>query len=63
MNMWFLMNKTIRIGIRQGNFLVWILNSFCLDHDDVTWDSSKGESSREQGKERGEDETRSFKEK
>jgi hypothetical protein len=33
-----------------------------LDHDDVTWDSSKGESFREQGKEKGEDETRSFKE-
>jgi hypothetical protein len=52
MSMWFLMIKTIRIGTRQGNLLVWILSSCCLDHDDVTWDSSKGESFGEQGKER-----------
>jgi hypothetical protein len=46
------MNKAIRIGINQRTFLVWILNSWCLDHDDVTWDNSKGESSGEQGRER-----------
>jgi hypothetical protein len=34
-----------------------------LDHDDVIWDGSKGESSRKQKKEREEDETRNFKEK
>jgi hypothetical protein len=31
-----------------------------LDHDDVTWDSSKGESSREQEKNKEENETREF---
>jgi hypothetical protein len=36
------------------------LNSYWLDHDDVTWDGSTRESSREQGEE--EDETRNFKE-
>jgi hypothetical protein len=50
--MWFLMNKVVRIRIDQGTLLVWILNSCCLDHDDVTWDSSKGESFGEQKKER-----------
>jgi len=38
------MNKAIRIGTNQGILLVCILNSCCLNHDDVTWDSSKGES-------------------
>jgi hypothetical protein len=52
MSMWFLMNKVVRIRIDQGTLLVWILNSCCLDHDDVTWDSSKGESFGEQKKER-----------
>jgi hypothetical protein len=33
-----------------------------LDHDDVTWDSSKGENFEEQ-KERGEDEKKEFKRK
>jgi hypothetical protein len=36
-----------------------MLNFCCLDHDDVTWDGSKGENFGEQ-EERGEDETRSF---
>jgi hypothetical protein len=52
MSMWFWMNKVIRIGTDQGTLLVWILNFFCFDHDDVTWDSSKGESYREQKKEK-----------
>jgi len=26
------------------------LNSCCLDHDDVTWDSSKGESFEKKGR-------------
>jgi hypothetical protein len=47
------MNKAVRIGTNQRTLLVWILNSWCLDHDDVTWDNSKGESSGgEQGRER-----------
>ncbi len=57
--MWFWMNKALKIGINQGTLLVWILNSCCLDHDDVTWDSSKRESFEEQ-EEKGEDETREF---
>jgi hypothetical protein len=44
MSMWFWMNKAVKIGIDQGTLLVWILNFCCLDHDDMTWDSSKGES-------------------
>jgi hypothetical protein len=36
MSMWFWMNKVIRIGTNQRTLLVWILNSCCLDHDDVT---------------------------
>jgi hypothetical protein len=47
MNMWFWMNKVVRIGIDKGTLLVWILNSCCFDHDDMTWDSSKGENSWE----------------
>jgi len=35
------------MGTNQGTLLVCILNSCCLDHDDVTWDNSKRESSRE----------------
>jgi hypothetical protein len=35
------MNKAVRIGIDQGSLLVWISNSCCLNHNDVTWDSSK----------------------
>jgi hypothetical protein len=31
-----------------------------LDHDDVTWDNSKGESFRKQERDKEEDETRSF---
>jgi hypothetical protein len=50
MSMWFWMNKAIMIKIDQGTLLVWILNSYCLDHDDVTWYSSKGESSRKQSR-------------
>ncbi len=50
--MWLWMNKAVRIGTNQGTFLVWILDYCCLDHDDVTWDGSKGESFREQGGER-----------
>jgi hypothetical protein len=42
--------------------LVLILNYCCLDHDDVAWDRSKGESFGEQKRERGEDETQCFKE-
>jgi hypothetical protein len=48
MSMWFWMNKVVRIRIDQGTLLVWILNSYCLGHDGVTWYSSKGESSGEQ---------------
>ncbi len=44
MSMWFWMNKAIKIGTNQGTLLGWNLNSCCLDHDDVTWDGSKGES-------------------
>jgi len=51
MSMWFWMNKVVRIGTNQGTLLVWILNSCCLDHDDVTHDSSKGESYWKQGRE------------
>jgi hypothetical protein len=29
----------------MGTLLVWILNSCCFDHGDVTWDCSKGMSS------------------
>jgi hypothetical protein len=47
MSIWFWMNKAVRIGIDQGTLLVWILNFCCFDHDDVTWDSSKGESDGE----------------
>jgi hypothetical protein len=47
--MWFWMNKVIRIGTNKGTLLIWILNYCCLDHNDVTWDGSKGESYREQG--------------
>ncbi len=43
-------DKVVRIGTDQGTFLVWILNYFCFDHDDVTWDSLKGESFGEQEK-------------
>jgi len=35
------MNKVVRIGTNHGTLLVSILNSYCLDHDDVTWDGSK----------------------
>jgi hypothetical protein len=52
MSMWFWMNKAVRIRTNQGPLLVWILNSCCLDHDDVTWDGSKGESYVEQEGER-----------
>jgi len=58
MNMWFWMNKVVRRWTDQGTLLVWILNSCCLNHDDVTWDSLKGESSRRREKE----ETISFRE-
>ncbi len=44
--MWFWMNKAIQTN--KGTLLAWILNFCCLDHDDVTWDSSKGESYGEQ---------------
>jgi hypothetical protein len=40
--MWFWMNKAVMIGTNQGTLLVLIFNSRCFDHDDVTWDSSKG---------------------
>ncbi len=60
--MWFWMNKVVKIRTNKGTLLVWILNFCCLDHDDVTWDSSKGESSKEQEGKRGEDETWSFRE-
>jgi hypothetical protein len=46
--MWFKMTKVVRIGINQGTLLVWILNSCCLDHNDVTWDGYKEGNSREQ---------------
>jgi hypothetical protein len=46
------LNKTIWIGTNKGTLLVWILNSYCFDHDDVTWNSSKGESSEGQGEEK-----------
>jgi hypothetical protein len=46
------MNKAIRIGTNQGTLLVCILNSCCLDHDDVTWDGSKGVIFGEQGEKR-----------
>jgi hypothetical protein len=52
MNMWLWMNKVIGIRTNQGTLLIWILNSSYFDHDDVVWDGSKGESSREQGGER-----------
>ncbi len=39
--MWFWMNKAIRIRIDKGTLLIWILIYCCLDHDDMTWDSSK----------------------
>ncbi len=48
MNIWFWMNKVVRIGTNQGTLLVWILDFCCLDHDDVYWDDSKGESSGKQ---------------
>jgi hypothetical protein len=41
--MWFWMNKVVRIRTHKGILLVWILNSYCFDHDDVTWYSSKEE--------------------
>jgi hypothetical protein len=44
MSMWFWMNKATKRGIDQGTLLVWILNFCCFDHDDVTCNSSKGES-------------------
>jgi hypothetical protein len=50
MSMWFWMNRVVRLGINQGTLLIWILNSCCLDHADVTWDSSKGETYRKQKK-------------
>ncbi len=46
--MWFWMNKAIRIRTEKGTLLVCILSSSCLDHDDVTLYSSKGESFGEQ---------------
>jgi hypothetical protein len=46
MNIWFWMDKAVKIGIDHGTLLVWI---FVILGCDVTWvDSSKGESSREQ---------------
>jgi hypothetical protein len=48
------MNKAVRIVIDQGTLLVYILNFCCLDHDVMTWDSSKGESFGEQEREREE---------
>jgi hypothetical protein len=57
------MNKVVRIVTNQGILLVRILNSYCLDHDDVIWDSSKGENFEEQEKEKEEDETRNFRKK
>ncbi len=48
--MWFWMNKVIKIRIKKGTLLVCILNSYCLDHVDVTWYNSKLESF---GKQRG----------
>ncbi len=48
MNMWFWMNKAINIKTEKGTLLVCILSFYCLDHDDVTWYSLKGESYREQ---------------
>jgi hypothetical protein len=50
--MWFWMNKVVRIRTDKGILLVWILNSYCFDHDDVIWDSSKSESFERQGKEK-----------
>ncbi len=29
-------------GLIKGTLLVWILNSWCFDHGDVTWDYLKG---------------------
>jgi hypothetical protein len=49
--MWFWMNKVIKVKIDQGTLLVWILDSYCLDDDDVTWDGSEGERSRKKWKE------------
>jgi hypothetical protein len=34
--------QAVKIGIDQGTLLFLIFNFCCLDHDDVTWDSSKG---------------------
>jgi hypothetical protein len=34
--------------LKKGTFSVCILSYYCLDHDDVTWDSSNGESFGEQ---------------
>ncbi len=63
MSMWFWMNKAIKIGTNQGTLLDWILNFFCLDHDDVTWDSlKKGRVLENKIEQKGEDETWSFKE-
>ncbi len=44
MSMSFWMNKGVRIVTNQVTLLVLILSSCCFDHDDVIWDSSKGES-------------------
>ncbi len=44
MSMWFWMSEAVKIKTDQGTLLIWILNFCCLDHDDVTWDSSKRES-------------------
>ncbi len=59
MSMWFWMNKAIMIGIDQIILLAWILNYYCLDHGEVIWDSSKKENME---REKGEDETQSFRE-
>jgi hypothetical protein len=52
MSMWFWMKKVVRIRTNQRILLVWILNFCCLDHDDVTWDGSKGDNFGKQGGER-----------
>jgi hypothetical protein len=38
---------TRKVGYRLigGTLLVWILNSCCFDHGDVTWDCSRGKNS------------------
>jgi len=56
----FWMNKVVRIKIDQGALLIWILKSYCLDHDDVIQYSSKGESFGKQKKRKEKDEMGKF---